>query len=50
MLGNLEQVACKICSSIGFDTGEGRIEACHQLIKSKHAIVKFSQRIDFNAC
>ena len=44
---DLEHTVCKVFNSIGFDTGEDRIEACHRLTKSDRTIVKFSRRKDF---
>ena len=32
---------CRVFNSIGFDIGEGRIEACHLLTKSDRSIVRF---------
>ena len=41
---DLEHTACKVFSSIGFDIGQDRIEACHRLTKSDRTIVRFSLR------
>ena len=37
---DLEHTVWKAFNSIGFNIGEDRIEACHQLTKSDHTIVK----------
>ena len=42
---DLEHIACKVFNSIGFGIEEDRIEACHWLTKSDHAI-KLSRRKD----
>ena len=41
---DLEHTACKVFSSIGFDIGQHRIEACHWLTKSDRTIVRFFLR------
>ena len=44
---DLKHTTCQVFNSFGSDIGEGIIEVCHRLVKSKCTTITFSRRKDW---